>query len=74
MQYLDETKARDAVVRAMRPRFIVPESGMRVDRSTVDWELIRRNDYDDKPVYRTRLGEGGVLLGGFVGQQKEGGR
>jgi hypothetical protein len=72
MEYLDETKARDAVVRAMRPMFIVPESGMRVDRATLDWELIRRNDYDDKPVYRTRLGVDGVLMGGFVGNGEVG--
>ena len=72
MNYLDETIAREAVKRAMRPAFVVPTSGTRVDRTTIDWELIRRNDYDDKVVYRTSLGDGGVLLGGFVGHGEVG--
>ena len=66
MRYLDESKARDAVARAMRPRFIVPEFGTRVNRGTVEFELIHRNNYDDRPIYRTRLSEDGVLMGGFI--------
>jgi hypothetical protein len=67
MEYLNETLAREAVAKVMRHAFVVPMTGTRVNRATIDWELIRRNDYDDKVIYRTALGEGGVLLGGFVG-------
>jgi hypothetical protein len=70
MKYLSEKKARDAVVRAMRPHFVVPEVGTRVDWSTVEFELIHRNNYADKPIYRTRLSEEGVLMGGFVGARE----
>jgi hypothetical protein len=66
MEYLLEKRGRDAVVRALGDAFIVPTAGVRVNDGTVDWDLIRRNDHEIL-VYRTRLGEDGVLLGHFVG-------
>jgi hypothetical protein len=69
MSFLEESKARDAVTRALGMAFIVPPTGRRVDRATVEWELIHRRDYDDRPIYRTRINEDGILLGGFVGER-----
>ena len=66
MEMLDESKARSAVVRAMAPMFIIPPQGTRITPSTIDFELIRRNDYDYRPVYRTRLCDG-ILMGHFIG-------
>lgn len=66
MQKLEEQTARNAVVRAMGKMFIVPPQGNRLTPEVIDFELIRRNDYDDKLVYRTRLSDG-VLLGHFIG-------
>lgn len=69
MEMLDETTARAAVVRALAPMFIVPAVGTRIAPSTIDFELIRRNDYDYRPVYRTRISNG-VLMGQFVGEEE----
>lgn len=69
MEMLDETKARSAVVRAMASMFIIPPQGTRITPSTIDFELIRRNDYDYRPVYRTRLCDG-ILMGHFVGEEE----
>jgi hypothetical protein len=66
MEYLTEKRAREAVVRASSQRFIVPPAGVRVNDGTIDFILIRRNDYEEL-TYRTRLSEDGVLLGHWVG-------
>lgn len=66
MEYLLEKRGRDAVVRALGDAFIVPAVGTRVNDGAIDWDLIRRNDYEEL-TYRTRLSENGVLLGHFVG-------
>jgi hypothetical protein len=66
MEYLCEEKARSAVVRALGLAFIVPPAGTRINDGAIDWDLIRRNDYEEL-TYRTRLSEDGVLLGHWVG-------
>ena len=66
MEYLTDDRARDAVKRAFVEAFIIPQAGNRVNETTIDWDLIRRNDYEPL-AYRTRLSEGGVLLGHFIG-------
>ena len=68
MKMLCEKVARSAVTRAMGKQFIVPAVGTRVDAHVIDFELIRRNDYDYRPVYRTRMSEG-VLLGHIIGEE-----
>ena len=70
MKLLEEEKARAAVVRAMGKQFIVPPVGTRVGAQIIDFELIRRNDYDYRPVYRTRMSEG-ILLGHIIGEAGE---
>jgi hypothetical protein len=71
MEFLDGKRAHEAVGRALGHAFIVPDTGERINASTIDFTLIHRTDYEDQPVYRTRLGEGGVLLGHFVGSTRE---
>lgn len=66
MEYLCEKRAREAVVRASSAQFIVPTAGVRMNDCTIDFILIRRNDYEEL-TYRTRLSEDGVLLGHWVG-------
>lgn len=66
MSELEHSRARAAVVQAMRHIYIVPPEGIRVNDHIIDFTLIRRNDYDDKPVYRVRLDDG-VLYGALVG-------
>lgn len=66
MSDLEHARARAAVVQAMRHTYIVPPEGIRVNGSIIDFTLIRRNDYDDCPVYRVRL-EDDVLYGALVG-------
>ena len=68
MKLLEEEKAREAVVRAMGKQFIIPPVGTRVGAQIIDFELIRRNDYDYRPVYRTRMSEG-ILLGHIIGEE-----
>ena len=69
MEKLDEQVARRAVVKTLAPKFIVPAQGTRISPRVVDFELIRRNDYDDRPIYRTRIVDG-VLMGHFVGNEE----
>ena len=70
MKILCEKVARDAVARAMGKQFIIPPVGTRVGAQIIDFELIRRNDYDYRPVYRTRMSEG-ILLGHIIGEAGE---
>jgi len=66
MSELEHSRARAAVVQAMRHLYIVPPEGIRVSATIIDFTLIRRNDYDDCPVYRVRL-DGDILYGTLVG-------
>ena len=66
MDYLSDDRARSALVRGLGDNWIVPPAGLRRNETTIDWDLIRRNDYEQL-TYRTRLSEDGVLLGHWVG-------
>lgn len=68
MEYLDESTARHAVVRALGKQFIVPPVGDRVAVDRIEYSLIRRSEVlSDALVYRVRLIDG-VMMGGFVGE------
>lgn len=67
MEYLTEDRARNAVVRALSQQFIVPKAGDRINDQTIDFDLIRRTDYEAVLTYRTRLSDDGILMGHWVG-------